>query len=156
MKIIKYISFIVILLVSLISCSDDTCSLETESLLKTEINVVDTNLIDLNFLDNLSIYSTKWSDSIHYKDEGSENSLFFTLSPNSDSTEIVFTSKADPLNDTILIFHKNEIILLSPECGFVVNYKIDSVVSTSYNIDSLKLLNSNITSNKNGYLQIYF
>lgn len=156
MKIIKYISVIFLLAVFFMSCSDDSCNLKTEPLLKTEINVVDADLIALKFLDSLSIYSPDWIDSIHYLDEGLENSLYFMLSPNSDSTEIIFTSKSHPLNDTILFFHQSEIRFLSPECGFVINYKIDSLVSTSYNIDSLTLLNSNITSNKNGHLQIYF
>ena len=156
MKIIIYISFALLLTSFFMSCSDDACNLETESLLKTEILVIDTNLTKLNFLDSLSLYSPDWPDSIHYLDEGSENNLYFMLSPNSDSTEIIFTSKSHPLNDTILFFHQSEIIFLSPECGFVINYKIDSLVSTSYNIDSLTLLNSNITSNENGHLQIYF
>ncbi|MCK5171683.1 MAG: hypothetical protein KAQ75_17520 [Bacteroidales bacterium] len=156
MKIVKYISISLVLAVFFMSCSDDSCRQETESFLKTEITVVDASLIALKFLDSLSIYSPDWTDSIHYLDEGTDNNLYFILSPNSDSTEIIFTSKSHPLNDTILFFHQSEIIFLSPECGFVINYKIDSLVSTSYNIDSLTLLKSNITSNGNGHLQIYF
>ena len=156
MKIVKHISIIILLIVFFMSCVEETCRQETESLLKTEITVVDASLIALNFLDSLSIYSPDWTDSIHYLDEGLDNSLYFMLSPNSDSTEIIFTSKSHPLNDTILFFHQSEIIFLSPECGFVINYKLDSLVSTSYNIDSLTLLKSNITSNGNGHLQIYF
>lgn len=155
MRIIKYISIILLLTVFFMSCSDDSCHLETESLLKTKIKILDEDLIALKFLDSLSIYSPDWTDSIHFLDEGSDSSLYFMLSPNSDSTEIIFTSKSH-LNDTIVFFHRSEIVFLSPECGFVFNFKIDSISNTEHLIDSVSRKRDGITSNEKGLIEIYY
>ena len=156
MKIIKYILPLLIITAIIISCSDDQCNSETESLLKTEIIVKGSELSGLHYIDSLSLYSPEWSDSIHYSEDGNDGKLSFMLSPYSDTTEIVFTSKLAPLNDTIFIFSQREYIFLSPECGFVVNYKIDTVLNTYNYIDSLIIIKDVITTNAQGHIQIYF
>lgn len=137
-------------------CTDDQCNADTETLLKTEFSVLDADLTAIDFLNNLSIYSPEWSDSIHYSEEGSKNILYFTLSPNSDTTEIIITSLQAPLNDTLFIYSLRELVFLSPECGFVTNYTIDSIKSSSNYIDSLETLTKNISTEKNGSIKIYF
>lgn len=156
MKIIKYILPLLIITAIIISCSDDRCNSETDSLLKCELIVTDTNLTAIKFIDSLSIYSPEWSDSIHYSEEGSDNCLLFTLSPESDTTDIVFTSRQAEFNDTIYIYYQREFVFLSPECGFVVNCKIDTVLNTWNYIDSLKIIQNEITTNAQGHIQIYF
>lgn len=155
MKNSKYIILSLITIILFLSCTDDHCNSETDSLLKCELIVTDTNLTAIDFIDSLSIYSPEWPDSIHYSEEGSDNSLLFTLSPESDTTEIVFTSKQATFNDTIYIYYQREFVLLSPECGFVVNYKIDTVLNTWNYIDSLEVLNKEISTNENDHIQIY-
>lgn len=152
MKIIKYILLIITAII--ISCSDDQCNSETETFLKTEFIIKDPLMI-IKYVDSLSLYSPIWSDSIHYSEEGSDNSLLFTLSPESDTTEIVFTSSQAEFNDTIYIYYQREFVFLSPECGFVVNCKIDTVLNTYNYIDSLEVLNKEISTNENGHIQIY-
>jgi len=154
MKIIKYI-LLIITTVIIISCSDDQCNSETETFLKTEFIIKDPLMI-IKYVDSLSLYSPIWSDSIHYSEEGSDNNLLFTLSPESDTTEIVFTSRQAEFNDTIYIYYQREFVFLSPECGFVVNCKIDTVLNTYNYIDSLEVLNKEISTNENGHIQIYF
>ncbi len=156
MKIIKYILPLLIITAIIISCSDDRCNSETDSLLKTEFIIKDADLIAIKYVDSLSIYSPEWSDSIHYSEEGSDNSLLFTLSPESDTTEIVFTSKQAEFKDTIYIYYQREFVFLSPECGFVVNCKMDTVLNTYNYIDSLKIIQNEITTNAQGHIQIYF
>lgn len=140
----------------LISCGDDTCNLETETFLKVELHTADTNLVNEKFLDSLSIFSSEWPDSIYYSEEKNDSSLSLILSPNSEITEFIFTSETEEQKDTLKIYHQNETVFLSPECGFIVNYKIDTFISTYNIIDSLKLLNGDISSNKDGEIQIYF
>ncbi len=156
MKNSKYIILSFITVILFLSCSDDRCNSETDSLLKCELIVTDTNLTAIKFIDSLSIYSPEWSDSIHYSEEGSDNSLLFTLSPESDTTEIVFTSRQAEFKDTIYIYYQREFVFLSPECGFVLNCKIDTVLNTYNYIDSLKIIKDEITTNVQGYIQIYF
>jgi hypothetical protein len=156
MKIIKYLPIFFITLI-FISCGDDICTSDTESLINAEIIVVDTNLINGKYLDSLSFYSPEWPDSIHYWEDGSENSFFFMLSPNDTSTTIILSSKHEVLKDTIQIFHQNELFFLS-ECGFILNYKINSlsfITDTTNLIDSIYLVQDEITNDENGHVKIY-
>jgi len=155
MKNIIYI-FVFLVSIFLISCGDDTCNLDTETYLKVNFHTADTNLVNDKFLDSLSIFSSEWTDSIYYSEEKSDSSLLLVLSPNSDLTEFVFTSETEELKDTLKVYHQNEVVFLSPECGFIVNYKIDTFISTYNIIDSLELLNSDISRKNNGQIQIYF
>jgi len=144
------------LLLFAVSCADDQCNLETDTLLKTEFVVKDQSLLDSKYLDSLSVYSPEWTDSIHYWKEKEEINLLYSLSPAADFSEIIITSKNASLNDTLFIYYQREMYMLSPECGFVVNYTIDSVLSTSNYIDSLFIITPAITTLKNGHIQIYF
>ena len=156
MRIIRNIFFVLISLSHFVSCTSDQCVFETESFLKTEINVVDTNLINIGFLDSLSVYSPVWEDSIHYREEGFSNSISFSLSPDHDYTTIIFTSKNTSDKDTITFYHQKEMIFLSPECGFVYNFTINSFTNTENLIDSLELVNNELTTDEKGIIQIYF
>lgn len=155
MKIIKYIIPFLIITIVTISCGDDICILETESFLSLEINVTDTTLVKKKYLENLSIYSPEWSDSIHYSEEGSSSILDFQLSPHNSNTIIVITSDSSALKDTIHFYHQNELFFLSPECGFILNYTIDSFSVTNNLIDSIYLTKDEITTDVNGLFEIY-
>lgn len=152
-KFLSIIFFTVIL--SIYSCSDDRCHLDTDTLMKVEMNVEDPDT-PAGFIDSLSVYSPEWADSIHYKTEGTGKSLLFMLSPKADTTELIFTSNLVDNNDTIIFFYQRDFVLLSAECGFVVHYKIDSIVNTWNYIDSLKLVKNQITTDEQGHIQIYF
>ncbi|NOQ25245.1 MAG: hypothetical protein GQ564_07770 [Bacteroidales bacterium] len=155
MKIIKYIIPFLIITIVTLSCGDDICILETESFMSLEINVTDTTLVDKKYLENLSIYSPEWSDSIHYSEEGSSSIIDFQLSPHNSNTTIVITSDSSDLKDTVQFYHQNELFFLSPECGFILNYKIDSFSVTNNLIDSIYLKTDKITNYVNGLFEIY-
>lgn len=140
------------------SCSDDPCRLETQSLLSLEVNVIDTNLTKINFADSLAIYSPSWTDSIHFSEENSKNIVSFMLSPTDSITTIIFTAKNDTLKDTLYIYHQNNVKFLSTECGFVVDYKIDTTQTwhTWNLIDSTFVVKDKITTDEKGLIQIYF
>ena len=150
-------NLIVILTFALVvsSCSDDRCHLETDTLLKAEMSVNDSET-PKKFIDSLSVYSPEWADSIHYKTEGTSNSLLFMLSPNKDTTSLIFTSNLVDNNDTITFFYQRDLVLLSAECGFVVHFKIDSIANTWNYIDSLTLIKNQITTDVQGHIKIYF
>jgi hypothetical protein len=156
MKSINYIILIILITVSVYSCSDDQCNADTDALLKTELLVLDTNLTAIKYLANLSVYSPEWTDSIHFSEEGSKNILNFTLSPISDTTEIIITSLNAALNDTLFIYSQRELLFLSPECGFVTNFTIDTILNSTNYIDSLKIITKNISTEKDGSIKIYF
>lgn len=142
--------FILILFVNY-SCTDDQCHTDTESLVETELIAKG---VDQEFIDSISIYSPEWVDSIHYLPEGTDNIIGFTLSPNSDTTEIIYASP-NAINDTLSFYYQRKITYLSPECGFVIDYIIDTVIHTYNNIDSIEVATEEITTEDNGDIKIY-
>jgi hypothetical protein len=156
MKIIKYTISILFLSSVIISCSDGICTSNTESFFNPKMFITDTNLINEKYLDSLSIFALELPDSIlNYWEDGVDSSFYLMLSPNETYTKLVFSSKHEILKDTIQIFHKNELFFLSPECGFILNFKIDSIINTWNLIDSIYLVEDEITNDVNGLLKIY-
>ena len=156
MKKINYIIFSLIVFLLLTSCTDDQCNAETESLLKTELFVLDGDLKDIDFLDSMSVFSPEWTDSIHYSEEGSKKILYLTLSSESDTSNFIITSSQATTQDTISIYYQRELLFISTECGFVTNYTIDTIIYSYNYIDSLQIINKNISTDNNGYIKIYF
>ncbi|MFP4024411.1 MAG: DUF6452 family protein [Thiohalospira sp.] len=154
MRIVKRILFFV-LIAGIFACSDDQCHLDTDTFLKVEMSVDDPDLPKA-FIDSLSVYAPEWADSIYYKNEGQNKSLWLMLSPNEDSSTFIFTSNLVEDKDTITFFYQRDFVFLSPECGFVGNFAIDSVQNTFNNIDSLALEKNLITTNEQGLLKIFF
>ncbi len=142
---------------SVFSCSDDVCNEETESTLNLVFIVNDASLTDIGFIDNLSIYSPEWTDSIHFLDENESGGtvLGFMLSPYSDTSEIIITSKNATEKDTLIILSQREQIFLSKECGFITDFLIDTVLFTLNYIDSIEINEDEITTAKNGEIQLY-
>ena len=155
MNIVGKSLFLLIVVIYFLSCTSDDCVFDSDTFLKTEMNVIDTFLINIGFLDSMSVYSPSWTDSIHYE-SGDLGNITYSLSPDNDSTVIIITSIPISKKDTITFYHQKELFFLSPECGFVFNFTIDSFENTANLIDSLTLVNNELTTNEEGYIQIYF
>jgi len=154
----KNIIYIFVLLISVItiSCGDGECNLNTDSLLTGTFSVEDSTLKADLFLDSLSVYSTEWLDTINKWNLEENASFEFSLSPNDTITEVIVASKATTELDTLTFRYQNEVVFLSTECGFVVNFKIDTLISTYHLIDSISLVNDEITSEENGLIKIFY
>jgi len=137
------------------SCTDDQCYSDTEALLVAGLNVKDEALTDAKFLDNLSVYSPEWNDSIHYSASDDPN-VSFMLSPMADTSVIIFTSESVALKDTVMFYYQREYIFVSPECGFSTNFNIDSVKHSYNYIDSIKITKPETLVEQNGQIEIYF
>jgi hypothetical protein len=156
MKIIRNILVIATIAIYFSSCTSDECVFNTETYLTLEINVVDTNLINAGFLDSLSIYSPAWTDSIYSEKTGSAENILLSLSPENDLTTIIITSVPFLEKDTIIFYHQKDLVFLSPECGFIFTFTIDSFINTANFIDSVKLVNNELTIDEEGSFKIYF
>jgi len=156
MKKIRNILLIVGISIYIFSCTSDECVLDSETYLKLEINIVDTNLVKKGFLDSLSIYSPFWTDSIHSTSTGASGNILLSLSPDDDSTTIIVTSEHEPEKDTLILYHQKELVFLSPECGFIYTFTINDTSYTKHLIDSVKLINNELTIDEEGSVEIYF
>ena len=153
MKLFKTTTLILFIAGVLFSCTDDHCNVNTQPLLKLSFTIEDNVLEDDLYLDSLSIFSPEWSDSIHYWISNADS---ITLSPINNITTLILTSKNEPLIDTLIICHKSEKRLLSMECGFVLDFHIDSIDNSWNLIDSISLVKKNITTDENGLIEIYY
>ncbi|MEA3318294.1 MAG: DUF6452 family protein [Bacteroidota bacterium] len=138
----------------LLSCEDDKCRTSTDTRTKASFYIEDETLIEEDVLNSLAIYSTSWTDSIHYNSSGSENSLKFQLSPNKNISKFVFSTL--DINDTLIFYYKRELSLISPECGFITKYNIDSLKFTNYQIDSIKIIQTAVSNIDEEHIQIYY
>lgn len=132
------------------NCSDNKCNQSVDVNLKAEVIIKDTSLINSEFIKDLSVFSPDWIDSIHYNSSG----YLLELSPFSDTSIFIFTSQG--FLDTVWVLSNRQLVLLSQECGFVNNFAIDSVWYSTNNIDSLELINKNLTAQNDGHFKIYF
>lgn len=153
MKIFKTVILVLFVSSVLFSCTDDHCNVNTQPLLKLSFTVEDTVLIKESYIDSMSIFSPEWTDSIHYWISNADS---ITLSPFDNMTTLILTSKNEPLKDTLFIYHKCEKRLLSMECGFVLDYHIDSIDNSWNIIDSISLVRKNIIAEENGLIEIYY
>jgi len=155
MKIIRNLLVIATIAIYFSSCTSDECVFNTETYLKFEVNVLDTNLIKIGFVDSLSLFSPAWTDSIHSANIGASASFLFSLSPDDDFTTIIITTKGLQEKDTISFYHQKDMVFLSPECGFIFTFTIDSFINTENFIDSVKLVNNELTADEEGNVKIY-
>lgn len=87
-----------------------------------------------------------------------QQSLFsLSLSPDSTVCQWVFTTDSlkHPI-DTLTFFYRRQLNFLSNACGYTYFYGLDSVHTTHFNIDSLQILNTSVTTNVNTkHLKVY-
>lgn len=153
MKFIKTIISFLFIIGIISSCSDDPCRLDTEPLLTLSISVEDNSLISANYTEGLYAYAPEWDDSIQY---ASENIDSIMLSPNHTLTTLILESTNEILKDTLYVYHQNNVRLLSMECGFVIDYEIDTIINTWNLIDSISVVKDKITNEKSGLVEIYY
>lgn len=85
----------------------------------------------------------------------------FNLSLSSVSDSSVWTFSTDSLtkntiDDTLVFYHRRNLHFISNACGYTYYFDLDSVHSTKNNIDSLRIMNPEVTNNVNtNHLQIY-
>ncbi len=150
MKKIRRLALLILSSFVIYNCSDNKCNQSVDVNLKAEVIIKDTVLINSEFIKSLSIFSPDWLDSVHYNSSG----YLLELSPFSDTTTFIFTSQG--YLDTLWVLSDRQLVLLSQECGFVNNFVIDSVWYSTNNIDSLELINKNLTAQSDGHFKIYF
>lgn len=58
--------------------------------------------------------------------------------------------------DTFTVYYNRSKLLLSLECGEIDVFNINRISTTTYNIDSIRLINPAVTNNYQSNLSIYF
>lgn len=110
----------------------------------------------------------KWVEvrALGYKDDTlmvdattSLTGLSLLLNPDTTSTRLEFTfriNEADDVVDTIDIHHTNRLYFLTIDCGCGVFSDIDTVLHTSHYINSIAIINPEVTNEKKPNLELYY
>lgn len=73
-----------------------------------------------------------------------------------DTTIISIDSNIVKLTDIVNIYYKQQVKLNDIECGFVVDFSIDSILSTKNDIKKIEILNSVINQESIEHVKIYY
>ncbi len=92
-------------------------------------------------------------DSILYDNKKSVGKLVLPLDKSSEQSKylVVFND----VSDTITVLHQNYDYYLSLECGCIKTFSIDTVLMTNNFIDSVKIINHNVTNVDAEHIKIY-
>jgi len=151
---ISIILFFILFFIFSVSCEEDKCRISTDTQVKVHLFIEDTTLVEDDVLNSFAVYSPLWTDSIYYSKAGISNSLKFQLSPTGDTSKFVFSALG--INDTLTFYYNRELFLISPECGFITNYNIDSLNFTKNQIDSIKIIQTSVSNIDEEHIQIYY
>ena len=147
-----------------ISCTnDESCTQDriakmgvgfyTRALTDTLRKVYTTRAINL---DTLSVRGLAANgtliDSILYKSKAIQN-IYLPLNKFENSSKFVLTFKT--AKDTIEVLHTNTDYYLSLECGCIKVHSIDTVLTTTNLIDSVKIINHKANATNAEHLQIF-
>lgn len=91
-------------------------------------------------------------DSILYKSKAIQN-IYLPLNKFENSSKFVLTFKT--AKDTIEVLHTNTDYYLSLECGCIKVHSIDTVLTTTNLIDSVKIINHKVNATNAEHLQIF-
>lgn len=73
-----------------------------------------------------------------------------------DADECAFILNHKSLSDTLYLAYTRDTQFISLACGCAVFARLDTVYSTSNYIDSIDVLNTNITTAKENHIKIFF
>ncbi len=159
MNINKIIS-VFILSIALISCvNDEECREEKDVFMQIGVYTKKLNATT-NLYSNASLpIDSIWVkglelDSFLYQNKKSIKQIYLPLKKLSTQTDFEVTF--NQVTDTISVFYtNNDRYFLSLECGCVIAHTIDEVVSTNHYIDSIAIINRDITPTDAEHIQIY-
>ncbi len=105
-------------------------------------------------IDSLYVFPVGLEDSVLYSWARNINSIRLPLSPISDST--AFVMKFNDITEIVKFYYKRQLYFISEECGFSVNYLIDSVKYTNSKIVSVVIINPKVQATHEEHIRFYF
>ncbi|GEM_PF-377662 len=170
----RYRNFILLLLLVLLATScdenDTECRRDVRKKLGVTFYTVNTITTDQGITETIEgVFSPDslcvrglGKDSLLYNSKRSDVTLPVSNTDTITAYEIYVRADNDELNrhldatDTLLITYDNEQHFVSLECGCYVNHTLHSAAATTHNIDSIVIINQQITNADDIHLQIYF
>lgn len=155
----RLFSLIIILIFSLLSCEEDDICLD-EKTPRVFMKLKATPAIDSIKFDSVLIYRKEKNNEFSLiKRYKNPDSIGVSLRIDDvNSTEFILARRRYELNsfDTIKIEYEKKLDFASKACGYRWNYFDLKVENSKHLIDSITVLNPNITDEKNSHLLIHY
>jgi predicted nucleic-acid-binding Zn-ribbon protein len=135
----------------LVSCTPAACFEETNAYLKASfyINSTKQKLAP----DSVTLSGLGQTNKIYEKATGLQPALFPLNASSASSTFII---RINGINDTIEFNHSSFPHLISKECGYSVYYTLDIHAFSQNNIDTILMINRNITTVNEENIRIFY
>jgi len=149
----KTIAFLFVsgFLILLTSCLDVECVQETRAYMKVSFYNYETKTVASP--DNLSLYGANNTIKIY----DNQKITLPALIPLKDSdNESEFIIEINGTEDTIRFVHSSFLNFISKECGYSMWHTIDTVYFTTNEIDSISLINKEITLKNANNVAIFY
>lgn len=159
MKIFNIISILLISIV-LVSCTaSEECREDKDVYMKMGFYTKTLNTKTALYVNTALAIDSLWVnglgvDSFLFENSKKINSINVPLKKLSTQTD--FIVRFNQKTDTISVFYQNnDRYFISLECGCVIAHSIDEVTSTKHFIDSISVINRDITPTDAEHIQIY-
>ena len=136
-----------ILFLSFLACGDDGCVESTVSYCVGEM-INKSSAINPS---KINVYGLgQKSDSALIEGLTTKSFMDLLLNPNDTITnfKVDFIIATDTITDTIRFYYENKDFFIDMDCGCTVHHFVDSVRSTNYFINTIEIINPEITNVK--------
>lgn len=146
-----------LLSLGLFSCSDDKiCSEKKDAFMEVDFVEISGQTEENVTLPALSVIATKQPDSLLYINANVQK-ILLPLDPNNTETE--FYIQPDTLVDVGDVFkvkYSADLEFISSGCGFAHTFKIDTIITTFNEIDSIAVVSPEVNTIDGTNVKIYF
>ena len=148
---ILYLAFL--LLFAVVSCRRD-CEFVPVSNAGVGFYTISNNQEVTKSFDSIYVYPVNMEGSVMYNWSKNVNSVRLPLSPHEDFSGFIFI--LNDIRDTVQFFYKRQLYFVSEECGFSVNFSIDSLIFTTNQIDSVIITQPKVQAINEEHFRFYF
>ena len=151
--VVGYLIFILTGLVLLLfSCTPESCFEETEAYLKASF--YDNETIEINAPDSITIFGLNMESIKIYNKSTKIQTALLPLNASADSCLFIFIING--ITDTVKFRYNSYPHLISKECGYTFYHNIDQPETTSNIIKGIYLNKSNITTQNEENIRIFY
>ena len=150
-KLLKGFLAVCLLMTSVVGCESGDCMLSSESY--CSISFVDAQGKGVKLQDSLTVSAMPNIVIINRKLGASGMDLPLSYTAVVDTFVMRYSAR---LADTLWLEHQNHPYFSSMECGTVMHYKLMNIRSTSNLIDSVQIVNPEVTNTLKDNVKIYF
>lgn len=135
-----------------ISCVPESCQENTQSLLNASF--YNKGTLKTNPPDSLTVFGLAHGNTKIYNKVLKAQTIQLPLDPSTDTCGFVI--KLNTVTDTLFFIYSSYPHIISKECGFTFYHLLDSCIITGTTVETIKIMNRNITTFNNENIRIFY